>query len=62
MFHCEQSGNVLTFNYSGGNVIKGHLIGVVDAEGTIDMRYHQVNAKEYLMTGICQSKPEIMKD
>ena len=60
IFHYLQEGNVLTSTYSGGQIIQGHLIALVDDEGNINMRYHQVNAKNELMTGVCQSKPEIM--
>ena len=38
---------------------EGELIGLVDEHGNIEMRYHQVNLKGELMTGICYSKPEI---
>ncbi|MEH0157423.1 n-acetylglutamate synthase [Limibacter armeniacum] len=60
IFHYKQEGNVLTSEYSGGQIVKGHLIGLVSEEGEINMRYHQVNAKGELMTGICYSKPEVL--
>lgn len=59
VFLYKQHQNILTSNYSGGNIIKGHLIGLVDDDGTIHMRYHQINKNGDLMTGICISKPEI---
>lgn len=62
VFEYEQNGNLLTSEYRGGQVIKGHLIGLVDEAGNIEMRYHQVNLKGELMTGICSSKPQIMKN
>ena len=60
VFHYKQTGNILSSEYSGGKIKYGHLIGLVDANGTIEMRYHQVNDKDQLMTGICFSKPEIL--
>ena len=60
VFLYEQSGNILISKYQGGQIKIGHLIGLVDEEGHIDMRYHQVNNKGELMTGICRSSPEIM--
>ena len=60
LFHYIQSGNILTCEYSGGKIVQGHLIGLVDEAGNIDMRYHQVNTLGELMTGICQSTPEIL--
>ncbi|RXR30105.1 n-acetylglutamate synthase [Flavobacterium piscinae] len=62
VFIYKQVGNILTSKYSGGKIIKGHLIGLVNDKGEIDMRYHQVNQKGELMTGICHSKPEIMEN
>ncbi len=60
IFKYKQVGNILTSEYSGGAIKKGHLIGLVDENGTIDMRYHQINANGELMTGICTSRPEIL--
>ncbi|MGB0391200.1 MAG: n-acetylglutamate synthase [Salibacteraceae bacterium] len=62
VFEYEQNGNLLTSEYRGGQVLKGHLIGLVDEAGNIEMRYHQVNLKGELMTGICSSKPQMMKN
>jgi hypothetical protein len=62
IFKYRQTGNILTAEYSGGKIKYGHLIGLVDNDGNIEMRYHQVNDKDQLMTGICNSKPEIMEN
>lgn len=62
IFEYKQKDNILTSTYSGGKILKGHLIGIVSKDGKIEMRYHQVNLKEELMTGICSSKPEIMEN
>ena len=62
LFLYKQLGNILTSEYSGGKIKYGHLIGLVDKDGNIDMRYHQVNEKGELMTGICISKPEILNN
>ena len=60
LFHYKQVENILTAEYSGGKIKYGHLIGLVDGAGNIEMRYHQVNEKGELMTGTCQSTPEIL--
>ncbi|WP_405382575.1 n-acetylglutamate synthase [Maribacter sp. LLG6340-A2] len=60
IFFYKQSDSILTASYTGGKIKKGHLLGIVDANGTIDMRYHQVNVQGELMTGICRSTPQIM--
>ena len=62
VFTYKQVGNILTSEYSGGKIIAGHLIGVVDKNGNIGMSYHQVNDKNEIMTGICNSKPEILEN
>lgn len=59
VFEYKQEGNIVICHYSGGHVISGHLIGIVENNGHINMRYHQVNKQHTLMTGICYSKPEI---
>lgn len=60
VFHYKQEGNILTSTYSGGQIQFGQLIGIVDENGNIDMRYQQVNLKNELMTGNCKSVPEIL--
>jgi hypothetical protein len=62
IFHYKQVDNVLTSEYSGGKIKYGHLIGLVDKNGNIEMRYHQINNKNELMTGICRSNPEILEN
>jgi hypothetical protein len=62
LFHYQQVGTVLTSTYSGGKIKHGHLIGLVDPNGIIEMRYHQVNEKGELMTGKCTSTPEILEN
>ncbi len=58
-FHYKQKGNILTCTYSGNSILQGHLIGLVNEAREIDMRYHQVNIKGELMTGICRSVPKV---
>ncbi|WDF66803.1 n-acetylglutamate synthase [Sphingobacterium oryzagri] len=60
IFYYKQEGNMVTADYSGGRIIRGHLIGLVNADGEIDMRYHQINLDNKLMTGRCKSTPELL--
>ena len=62
IFHYKQHDQILTATYSGGQITAGHLSGLVDESGTIDMRYHQVNDKGILMTGKCKSTPQVLPD
>ncbi|MFT5780461.1 MAG: hypothetical protein ACI837_003423 [Crocinitomicaceae bacterium] len=62
IFHYKQTDGILTCSYEGEKITMGHLIGLVDQNGSIEMRYHQVNKNGELMTGICHSKPEQMEN
>ena len=42
IFKYKQRGNILTAEYEGGKIVYGHLLGLVDHEGNIEMRYHQI--------------------
>jgi len=59
IFHYQQEGNIITCQYEGLHILKGHLIGKVSDDGVIDMRYHQINKQGELMTGTCTSTPEV---
>lgn len=62
IFQYKQEGQVVTAEYSGGEIVKGSLIALVLENDELDMRYQQVNTKGELMTGICKSTPEILPD
>lgn len=62
VFMYKQTGNIVTSDYSGGKIIRGHLIGVVDEQGSINMHYHHVNDRGELMSGICKSEAEILEN
>lgn len=62
IFHYKQIGNILTSEYAGGRIKKGHLIGLVDEEGNIDLRYHQINENNEIMTGTCVSAPQVLEN
>ena len=60
VFEYRQNDNILSSEYSGGKIVIGYLIGKVDRLGIIDMRYQHINTDNEIMTGICQSTPEIL--
>lgn len=62
IFQYHQEGNIVTAEYGGGHIIKGSLIAIVQADGSLDMRYQHVNTDGDIMTGICLSKPEQLPD
>ena len=62
IFHYDQNGNIVWAEYFGGAIVHGQLIATCDVEGVLEMRYHHVNASGELMTGICRSKPQILRN
>lgn len=62
IFEYKQDGNILSSNYSGGEIKLGHLLGIVSDNGEINIRYHQINTKNELMTGECASTPELLEN
>ncbi|GAB5519424.1 MAG: hypothetical protein RhofKO_16750 [Rhodothermales bacterium] len=61
-FHYRQEGEVVWATYDGGSVRMGTLVATVDAAGVLNMRYAHVNTEGQLMTGRCQSTPEVLPD
>ncbi len=61
-FYYRQSGNIVTADYHGGDIIVGHMIAICDAKENLQMRYHHVNRSGQLMTGTCHTVPEILPD
>jgi len=62
LFHYHQDGDIVSAEYEGGSIVKGHLIAKVLSDGKLDMRYHHVNCNGGIMIGKCLSTPEIMED
>ena len=62
VFHYRQRGNIVWATYEGGDIRFGTLVAKVDEEGRLDMRYSHVNRDGRLMTGRCDSVPELLPD
>lgn len=62
IFDYHQEGRIVWATYQGGSILKGQLIATVDDQGILDMRYHHINQQNKIMTGRCQSTPEILPD
>ena len=60
IFHYGQKGNVIWATYGGGSILLGNIIGQVDKDGKIDMRYQHVSIDGTFKTGKCISIPEIL--
>ena len=62
VFSYYQENGIIWADYSGGSIIRGHLIGVIDKDSNLDFRYHHINISNEIMTGNCISKPEILEN
>ncbi|WP_299458805.1 n-acetylglutamate synthase [uncultured Microscilla sp.] len=60
LFRYQQSGDIITASYEGGQIKQGNLIGKVNAQGQIEMRYQHLNQQMEFMTGRCVSTPEVL--
>lgn len=56
-FHYRQSGDRVWADYSGGDIVKGHLQGKVLPDGSLEFLYHHENVHGELMAGRCRSVP-----
>ncbi len=61
-FHYHQQDRLIWAEYSGGEIVKGHLIGIINDNCQLEMRYHHINKSGELMTGKCTSTPKILAD
>lgn len=62
LFHYHQNNDIVWAEYSGGVIIRGMLIAQLDDNGILDMRYQHITSDGNIMTGKCQSTPEILSD
>lgn len=62
IFDYQQQGMIVTARYTGGNIIKGHLIALTDESGRLNMHYHHINIHYEPMAGTCIAIPEILAD
>ncbi len=62
IFTYHQKGKLLWAEYSGGNILKGFLIGTVSINGEFDFVYHHMNQAMQVKTGKCHSVPSVLED
>ncbi len=62
IFHYKQEGNILSATYTGGQIVKGTLIGLVNKDGSLQFRYNHVNKLNEIKGGECHSTPEMLPD
>lgn len=57
LFSYNQKDNIVWAEYSGGQIVKGNIVGKV-TENHIEFVYQHMNKENELMTGNCKSYPE----
>lgn len=62
IFAYHQKGAMLWADYSGGEIVKGHLIGSVYQNGELDFYYQHMNVQKEIRVGKCHSTPHVMED
>lgn len=62
IFSYHQKGSMLWADYSGGEIVKGHLIGSVHQNGELDFYYQHRNIHSEIKVGKCHSTPHVMED
>ena len=60
VFAYHQKDNILWADYSGGDIIKGHLVGTVTENGELDFYYLHINEQKQVRIGVCHSIPQIL--
>ena len=53
IFEYFQKDNILWATYSGGSILLGNIIGTVDQDGKIEMRYQHLSSDGTFKTGKC---------
>lgn len=62
VFHYRQNHDRLWGQYSGGEIVEGHLLGVVASDGSLEFCYHHLNTAGQVMAGRCSSRPRRESD
>lgn len=60
VFAYHQNNNMLWGDYSGGEIIKGHLVGTVAENGELDFYYLHMNEQKQVRVGVCHSVPKML--
>lgn len=62
LFGYHQCKNVLWAEYSGADIVEGHLVGTVEKNGELDFYYHHINKENELRIGVCHSIPQVLEN
>lgn len=62
IFKYFQESNILSGTYSGGEIIKGFIIGIVKNDNNLEFCYQHINIHNEIRTGKCISVPTILEN
>ncbi|WP_245595218.1 n-acetylglutamate synthase [Fictibacillus gelatini] len=62
VFFYRQEGPVVYASYNGGDILHGTLVGIVNADGSLQFRYHHINQRFQLRSGTCTSTFQMLRD
>ena len=62
LFVYHQNNNILWADYSGGEIIRGHLVGTVAENGELDFYYQHLNEQNQIRVGVCHSVPKVLEN
>ena len=62
LFHYHQTEDIISADYEGGSIQKGHLLGKMLANGNLEFVYHHIKLDGQLMIGECTSVPTLLAD
>lgn len=60
IFRYFQENDLFWAEYSGGDVLMGHMVGTVDKNDELDFHYQHLNKDRQIRIGKCHSFPHIM--
>ncbi len=60
VFHYHQNDQMLWGEYSGGDIVRGHLIGTISNDNSINFYYHHINTNAQVKIGKCYSTPHVL--
>jgi hypothetical protein len=60
VFSYRQTGDIVSAEYAGGDIIKGCLLGTVAENGELDFHYQHINSSRQVRIGKCHSVPHIL--
>ena len=61
-FYYHQEKNRIWAEYTGGDIVKGHLLGKQLKDGSLDFVYHHINQKGEVKIGKCLSEIVTLED